>query len=334
MTLLAASPVRAHEVGLSRGDFSADGAAVRAEVAFARKELASLVAGLDANHDGAFTVEELDAGRDAIQGAVVGRITITGDGAPCAGKLERVDLSEQDGVAVRALYRCPRRPREASVTLTFIQDLPFGHRHLARAFTAVGPLDLVLSQRSPTFSFALPPDARAGRPTSDRSPGALGRAVAASGWPVPVFLVGLLARSPNRRAAFLTALAFAVALLGGLLGSRLGLFTPSPRAVAAAVALSLAYVGVDNLAGGEPRPWIAMPFGVVHGLAAAALLRALEAPPLPFALGTLAALAVLVPAIVPAVRWLGARARGVTMVSAAVALAGLAGLGALYLMPG
>ncbi|MFT3773339.1 MAG: HupE/UreJ family protein [Minicystis sp.] len=332
--VIAPAPARAHEVGLSRGDFTADGNGVRADVAFARKELASLVAGLDENHDGQLTQAELDAGRDSIQGAIVGRIKVTGDGLACTGKLDRVELADQDGVAIRALYRCPQRPKEASIKLALIEDLPFGHRHLARAFAATGPLDLVLSQRVPSFSFTLPAETSA--PATAPSTPALfagGAKHAATAWPLPVFLIGLLARSTHVRGALASAGAFVAALLAGLVIAAVGLFTPSPQAVTIAVALSLAYVGVDNFAGGERKPWIALPFGVVHGLGCAVALRGLAAPPgglAPFAGGVLAVALAFCAAIVPVVLWISKRpafkARGVGALSAVVLAAGLVGL--------
>jgi hypothetical protein len=331
--LLVAAPALAHEVGLSRADFAADGPAIRADVAFARRELASLVAGLDRDHDGALSAAEIEAGRDSLEGAVIGRIKVLGDGAPCAGKLLRAELAEQDGVVLHAAYRCARRPAQVTVTVALLDDLPFGHRSLVRAEAATGALDLVLSQRVPTFSFAPPPDARAGSAAPAPGPLAAAGRVAAHAWPLPVFLVGLLARAADRRAVLGAGAAFAAAVLVGLGASALGLFTPSPRAVAIAALLSLPYVGVDNLAGGAPRPLLALPFGVVHGLAAAVLLRALGAAPVPFAAALLGAVALLVAGIAPATRWVAKRRRGATALHLAVTAAGVAGLGALYWLP-
>jgi hypothetical protein len=318
-------------VGLSRGDYAVEGDAVRAEVAFARKELAGLVAGLDANHDGALTAAEIEAGRDSIQGAVVGRIKVMGDGAPCAGKLDRVELAEADGVVVRALYRCARRPQQAAVTLALMEDLPFGHRHLVRAFAAAGPQDLVLSQRAPSFTFAVP--AAAASAPSPRDAGALGRVQRMAGaWPIPVFLLGLFARCAGGRPMLAAAGAFAAALFAGLAASVFGMFTPSPRAAAAAMAASLAYVGIDNFARDERGPWIALPFGAIHGLGCAAAFRAAEGGTLGgFALGVLGALAAVVAALVVGVTW--TRERRVFRADAAIALnlgiaaAGLVGVG-------
>jgi hypothetical protein len=335
--LLCAGPAHAHEVGLSRGDYQVEGSALRVDVVFARKELAGLVATLDADHDGALTKAEVDAARDAIQGALVGRFKVTGDGAPCAGTLDRAELTEQDGVAVRALYRCARRPAEVTVELAFFADVPFGHRHLARAAAAAGPLDLVLSQRAPSFSFNPPAAAPDAPPPVDptASPVLRGARHVATSWALPVFLLGLLAPCAARRPALLTAAAFAAAVAVGLALAGLGVFVPSPRVLGSALALSLAFVGFDNLAPPvSRRPWIALPFGLVHGLGcgvASGAVSGAVAALAPFSLGVAAGLAVLLAALVPAVLWLRARPgfapRGVAALSAAVALAGVVGFG-------
>ena len=335
--VLAARPAAAHEVGLSRGDYLVEGSALRVDVIFARKELSGLVATLDADHDGALTRPEVDAAHEALQGALVGRIKVSGDGAPCAGTLDRAELTEQDGIAVRALYRCARRPQQVSVELTLLDDVPFGHRHLLRAHAAAGPLDLVLSQRTPSFTFAVPPAPAGALPAAPiegaaASPAARGALHVVTAWELPVFLVGLLARCSARRSALLVAAAFSASLALGLALSALGALTPSPPVLAAAVALSLVYVGLDNLAQpAERRPFIAVPFGLVHGLACGAAYRALAAPLASYALGVAAALALVLAVLLPAVLWMrarpGFRVRGVAAMSALVAVAGLIGLG-------
>jgi len=62
----------------------------------------------------------------------------------------------------------------------------------------------------------------------------------------------------------------------------LGIVTPSARLVEPAIALSIVYVGADNLlaAGGrDVRPWIALFFGLVHGFGFASVLREIGLPP-------------------------------------------------------
>lgn len=328
--VLCPAPARAHEVGLSRGEYAAEGPAVRAEVAFARKELIGLVAGLDRDHDGALSQAEIDAGRDSIEGAIVGRIKVSGGGAACPGELSGAALADQDGALIKAVYRCPRRPAEVSVTLGFMADLPFGHRHLGRARAAAGTLDFVLSQRNPTFVFPLPPPAP-GEATLDIGRGALfqtGILHAARSWPIPVFLLGILLPAAGRTRALGTFAAFAAAFAAGLALAAHGIFAPGPRAAAAAIAASLVYAGADDLAGGDHRPWTAAPLGAAHGMGAAAALAALGSTGgvVMFGLGALAAAAAMAVLIAPAARRLRGRARAAA--AAIVAAAGIAGLSA------
>src|SRR6185436_15907703 len=62
----------------------------------------------------------------------------------------------------------------------------------------------------------------------------------------------------------------------------LGLVTPPARVVEPAIALSIVYVGADNLlasGGRDARPWIALFFGLVHGFGFASVLREIGLPP-------------------------------------------------------
>jgi hypothetical protein len=336
---LVVAPARAHEVGLSRGDYVVEGARVTALVVFARKELIGLVAGLDADHDGALTPAELSAARDSIEGALVSRIRVQGDGVPCPGTLESTALTEQDGVAVHAVYRCARRPRKLGVELAFLSDLSTGHRHLARATAGASLIDSVLSQRNPSLSLDVPaetgrpepsePAAPAGAPPLQR--GALLVLTRPFG---PAFLLALLVTCPGRRDALVAAASFfAAAAVGLVLGAR-GLFLPSPPALAAAVALSLVYAGLEAMASrrGRARWAMAAPFGLVHGLACATAFQAEGAASslTAFGAGVGLSLAAAIGVLVAATRWAlgkpGFATKGAMAVGAVIAAAGAIGL--------
>ncbi len=123
------------------------------------------------------------------------------------------------------------------------------------------------------------------------------------------------------------------AALGLVLGAR-GLFVPGPVVLGPAVALSLVYVGLEAWASphGERRWPVALPFGVVHGLAAAAAFQRLDAPDAlgAFAAGAALALAAVSAALVAAAlrarSWPAFQVRGVKALGGAVAVAGALGL--------
>ena len=62
----------------------------------------------------------------------------------------------------------------------------------------------------------------------------------------------------------------------------LDIFTPPARIIEPAIALSIVYVGADNLlvsAGGrDTRAWIAFAFGLIHGFGFANVLREMDLP--------------------------------------------------------
>jgi hypothetical protein len=348
---LAPRTAGAHEVGLSRGDYTiGQDAAVLGRIVFARKELIGLVAGLDADHDGQLTERELDDAKDAILGAVVGRVVVTSDGARCTGSLDGTALTEQDGVALTARFRCAARPRKLRVTFGLLDDLAFGHRHLARLVAGPAPMDAVLSQRSPSIEVDVAPSSRSGATPPGAAPATSGElasaplrgARAALRPEGPGFLLGALATMSGARAALVALAAFlGAATLGFALGAR-GAFLPSPIAVAAALAASVAYAGVDAWDAwgpprGDRRAWVVLPFGVVHGLALATAASAMgpDAPLVPFAAGGLLALAGLGLAVVPLALLLGralrARPWGLRALGGALALAGMAGIAWLAL---
>src|SRR6185503_16777801 len=254
LALLFGARAEAHEVGLSRGEYSLSGATLTAEITFARREVISLVAGLDADHDGALTAAEIEASRDAIDRAVIGRIKVQSAGAACTGALDEARLAEEDGMVLRARYRCPAPPREIAVDLTLLEDLPFGHRHLARTAAPSGPSDVNLSQRSRSFSIAAGPAEEGAEPGAAAKPahgGALsffplGVEHILKGYDHLVFLLGLVLVGGRFRSLLWVITAFTIAHSITLGMAVLGVWAPSPRVVEPAIALSIAYVGVEN----------------------------------------------------------------------------------------
>jgi len=96
-----------------------------------------------------------------------------------------------------------------------------------------------------------------------------------------LFLVGLLLLGGSIRRLALIVSAFTLAHSLTLTLAALNLVTPSPRVVEPAIALSIVYVGVDNLmvrGGRDVRAWIAFAFGFIHGFGFANVLREMNLP--------------------------------------------------------
>src|SRR6185312_10025742 len=90
-----------------------------------------------------------------------------------------------------------------------------------------------------------------------------------------LFLVGLLLLGGTIRQLTLVVSAFTVAHSITLSLAALNLVTPPARIIEPAIALSIVYVGADNLlvrGGRDMRGWIAFAFGFIHGFGFANVL--------------------------------------------------------------
>jgi hydrogenase/urease accessory protein HupE len=96
-----------------------------------------------------------------------------------------------------------------------------------------------------------------------------------------LFLVGLLLLGGSLRQLVLVVSAFTVAHSVTLSLAALNIVTPPASIVEPAIALSIVYVGADNLTvrgGRDMRAWIAFAFGLVHGFGFASVLREMDLP--------------------------------------------------------
>jgi hydrogenase/urease accessory protein HupE len=96
-----------------------------------------------------------------------------------------------------------------------------------------------------------------------------------------LFLVGLLLLGGSPRRLLTVVTSFTVAHSITLSLSALSIVTPSPRIIEPAIALSIVYVGFDNLLvkkGRDVRAWIAFCFGFIHGFGFANVLREMDLP--------------------------------------------------------
>lgn len=96
-----------------------------------------------------------------------------------------------------------------------------------------------------------------------------------------LFLVGLLLLGGGVRRLALIVSGFTLAHSVTLSCAALGWLTPSPRLIEPAIALSIIYVGADNLLvreGRDMRAWISFGFGFIHGFGFATVLRVMDLP--------------------------------------------------------
>jgi hydrogenase/urease accessory protein HupE len=347
--VLWAGAAAAHKVGLSRGEYTVRRATVVAEMVFERAELAQVAPAADLDGDGALGGRELEAGRAAIEKELVGRVRVEGDGAGCPGSLVDVRPVEADGVMVAALYVCPAPPSRVSITFDLFEQLAHGHRHLATVIAGDRLAEAIAFSTQRTFSIDAPPGeggSAAAKPSGNT--GSSGNQTTAgalfwlgvehilTGVDHLVFLLGLVIVGGRARSIVGVVTAFTVAHSISLAVAALGWWAPSPRVVEPAIALSIAYVGVENFfVKDASRRWrVTFPFGLVHGFGFAGGLLEIGLPraKVPMALflfnagvevGQLAVLAVVLPLVFRASRSAWFQRYGVRGVSAAIVVAGV-----------
>jgi len=96
-----------------------------------------------------------------------------------------------------------------------------------------------------------------------------------------LFLIGLLLLGGSIRQLLLVVTAFTVAHSVTLSLAALNIVNPPARIIEPAIALSIVYVGADNLlvrGGRDVRAWIALTFGFIHGFGFANVLREMDLP--------------------------------------------------------
>jgi hydrogenase/urease accessory protein HupE len=97
-----------------------------------------------------------------------------------------------------------------------------------------------------------------------------------------LFLIGLLLLGGTLGRLLLIVTGFTIAHSITLTLAALNLVSPPASVIEPAIALSIIYVGVDNLLvrkGRDMRPWIALAFGLIHGFGFANVLREMDLPP-------------------------------------------------------
>jgi hypothetical protein len=338
--VLLAATAAAHEVGLSRGTYAIEGERVTTEIVVSQREIVGVVPELDADHDGRITDAEITPARPALQKGLVDRIEVRSNDAGCPGVLAEVHLAAEDGFVWRATYTCAAPVARARLDFYLLDDLSHGHRHIARSSSGVQIVETVMSRTQRTLELSADRSA-ASAPVKKAPPSlfVLGVERALTGYEHLVFLFGLLIVGGSRRSLLWIVASFTLACSIGLWLAALGAWAPRPAILGPAIALSIAYVGVEScFAKSAEKRWrIALPFGLVHGFGLAGALGEGALPKVGapaglflfnagVELGHLGFLAAVLPVLVLARKQPWFEKYGVRAASAAVALAGLAWL--------
>lgn len=200
------------------------------------------------------------------------------DGRQVQAKIESANVDQNKNVEFTYTYDCPPGARAITVRSQLLSEMPFGHRQAFAAVNAAGNevARSLLSSRETTATVILA-EATASSSHSLADFFLLGVRHILTGYDHLLFLFGLLIVCRNLREATLLITCFTIAHSLTLALSTFGLVQLPSRLVETAIAASILYVGLENLARRVGRfrgRWLlTFGFGLVHGLGFAGALR-------------------------------------------------------------
>jgi hydrogenase/urease accessory protein HupE len=274
LMILAAATAFAHDPGLSAARLSLDGERLAARLTFARNEIA-MIAPMDADRDGRITQSEFDAARGRLESLARESFALSVDGKDAAPSAVAVALDEGDALHFDLEFHAPYGSKLIFRSL-LIEKLPRGHRQFLSLLDADGntqaqrmldagansyECDAALPiSRSRSFAFLL-----------------LGVEHILLGFDHLAFLFALLIAGSRLREAVKIITSFTVAHSITLGLATMEVVNISPGVVEPLIAVSIIYVGLENVFRREiKRRWLlTFAFGLVHGFGFASALREL-----------------------------------------------------------
>ena len=299
------------------------------------------VVDLDANRDGALTTEEARRQLGRLGGFARSQVTVVADRQPCTGTATDVEVADRLGTAFASLwmvYRCPAPAHHLAITLTLLEREHPGHRILAtiedRARPAAPPRQHIFGPGSETIELDVGSSA-SGRLRTVGEFLRLGMAHIFTGYDHVLFLLGLLLVARGFRDLLKIVTSFTVAHTLTLALATLGYVRLDVRLVESVIALSIAYVAVENLVATEHRRrWmLTFVFGLMHGFGFSNVLREMPIPRellawslASFNVGVEVGQVVIVSLLYPVLVWSRGQRWNAWAVRAASVVIGLAGL--------
>ncbi|HET6629662.1 MAG TPA: HupE/UreJ family protein [Woeseiaceae bacterium] len=263
-----------HPLSVSYSRFEVDGQVLEAVYRLPMDDI-DLLLQLDADLDGMVSPRELGSARDRLGTYIRQHASIEANGFVLQPELQRIatwlDRADFAYVSIVARYVAPERIERLEIAVGVLTDLYPDHRNLAEVFVG-GELEEYVFQHGNRWVGEV---GNTGWWQTAREFTRLGVEHIFTGYDHLMFLLGLLLVGRGLRDLFTIVSAFTVAHSVTLALAALGIVHPAIRVVEAAIALSIAYVGLENLVVRTFRHrWmIAGAFGLVHGFGFAAVLQ-------------------------------------------------------------
>lgn len=274
IVLVCAASAFAHPMSNSLSRLEVDGREVRALLTIDLLELG----GVDRDGNALIGISELDAAIESVYGRLRQHYIVRAPGEPAAVSLERYEIVEDGHIGRFYLhYTFADDVGTIEVTSTIDRLMPPGHRHLVSVVRDGAVAEGILDASQPSVS--LGPHGRSAFQTIV-SFARLGIEHIFTGYDHLAFLVCLLIGTPTIRSLALVITSFTIAHSITLALATFEIVVLPSRLIESLIALSIAYVAVENLLGAQAiaRYQIAFFFGLIHGFGFSNVLREMELP--------------------------------------------------------
>jgi hydrogenase/urease accessory protein HupE len=207
------------------------------------------------------------------------RFTVEADGRSLAPNWLGIDgIADRQSIRLRFRYALPSTPGTLQVTARMFPYDP-AHQTFLNVYEGEALTQAILDSAHPRFEYFAGTRQGAVAVIEKFIPAGIHHILI--GPDHLLFLVGLLLLGGTIRQLALVVTAFTVAHSITLSLAALNVVTPPARVIEPAIALSIVYVGADNLLvkqGRDVRAWIAFAFGFIHGFGFANVLREMDLP--------------------------------------------------------
>jgi hydrogenase/urease accessory protein HupE len=278
LVMLAATPVAAHPVPFSYLDVRLDRDAIHV----------TLVAHIfDVAHDlninppeELLKAEVVARSAAAMQAMLAPRFALTADGRPLTPRWSATPdiLTDRQSLRFDVRYPLVAPPGNLQITASMFPYDP-NHETFVNVYEGEALTQAILDRGRPGFEYFA--GTRQGVAAVVRKFIPAGIHHILIGPDHLLFLVGLLLLGGTIRQLLIVVTSFTLAHSITLSLAALNIVSPPARLIEPAIALSIVYVGADNLlAGGgrDVRAWIAFAFGFIHGFGFANVLREMDLP--------------------------------------------------------
>ena len=280
LLLLSAAPALAHQSSVVYQDFQVSGHDLYDTVQIASADL------FEALGTKEITPSLLRERRREVYDYIAARVHVQNGGQPCPAAFDGFEVTDKTSgffAGVRVRFECVRQAEQLTIDYDLFFDLDPRHQCFSRLDTGDGVLrEFVFRHDQRRWDISRPVTAW-GHVWEYLQ---MGVGHIFTGYDHILFLIGLLVVAGNRglRPGLVYTLkivtAFTIAHSLTLICAALGWVSVPSRISESGIALSIAYVGVENLAIGDPRHrWLlTFAFGLVHGFGFATVLREVGLP--------------------------------------------------------